>query len=405
MLCLCREVGLLDWEKVQKMKLEEKIDTKSIKRFSVILFVFWLIAYLSPQWSNKIISYNIEHVSLKIILTILYSIGCAASFYLVKDENEKGSLILLLGAYTAFVFSVSLVPTYSGIYSNQNIIGIIEIIIELEVLLLAIGVPIVFNGAIRDEDPEKHYYSMKLLKIFIIYSVIVTLSSLFILMILNYFLFEFYHLSNFTIGYIISIFIFNFIFSIFLFIYIIFDLVSVYLKHNPPLMVKFENALIENNLHAIDEYNLGLDNESKKDVLLKVLRAGHPNFEGIYYFVKKDVNIQKETSVQLYFKLHIEDAIQNNNEDKIDKCYEILDESCIISVVSEFIYNINKAENYEKIAKSLHIILYKDPHRLYDVNEIKVLYQIIKSNQNKNLDDFIIFLEKTFEFTNIPGVQ
>lgn len=400
------------------MKLEEKIDKNSIIGLSLLLFVIWLFFDPLFQFLLTIKFFFSEYLSFKIeyILLILYAIGCFASFQLVKDEKEKGSLILLLGAYTAFIFSASLIPKYDDIYSNQNIIDIIKVIIELEVLLLAIGVPIVFNSAIRDEDPEKHYYSIKTLKFFIIISTTVTLSLLFILLISNDFslyikyIFSFtsYNLNNYSIGYIISISIFMFIFSIFLFIYTIFDLVNIFLKYNHPIMAKFKTALIENDLHAIDRYSSKLDNQSKKDVLAKVMQTENPNFEGIYYLVKKDLNIQKNKSVQLFLKSHIEDAIQNNNEDKIDKCYEILDVSCIISVVSEFIYNINnisETKNYEKIAKSLHIILNKDPNIFSDLDAIKMLYKILERKQNKNLGVFVTFLAETFKFDNkMPGV-
>jgi hypothetical protein len=146
-----------------------------------------------------------------------------------KSGNENRDMhILLIGAFIAFIFSVSFLPDCDG-----GVINLMSIVVRLEVLLLAIGVPLVYNATIRGEDRKKHLEVILLLRRFVYLSLFVIVILLFQLSIFD----KDVTGSHLLLGIIlikdiliISISFFPVIYSIFYFIYIIIKLTNIFLK-------------------------------------------------------------------------------------------------------------------------------------------------------------------------------
>lgn len=229
------------------------------KKVLSLIFIAWVMGLLI--WINR---QSIEETDVTMsrwllpILSILYFIACGVSLHIAEKTPETkiwDRHILVIGASIAYIFSVSASPSY-----DITVIDLMTIAVRLEVLLLAIGVPLAYNATVKhsetsiDKDTKKHYgvtelpkhsetsvdkdaknhsEVIKLLKNFVRFSVIIIILLLYQLSIFNF-------NENDTIGshiflgvpiedvLLISISIFLFICSLFLFVHIIFRLIDIF---------------------------------------------------------------------------------------------------------------------------------------------------------------------------------
>ena len=248
---------------IESIERNEKV---SLFIFIACVMVVGLVIWINRQSTEPDVAVS---PWLLPILLMLYSVACYVSLRIAGKTSETkiwDRHILVIGASIAYIFSVSASPSY-----DITVIDLMTIAVRLEVLLLAIGVPLAYNATIKhsetsiDKDTKKHYevteldtikhYEItelakhsetsidkdaknhseviELLKYFVIFSVIVIILLLYQLSIFNFG--EGDNLgSHIFLGVpiedilIISISIFLFIYSLFLFVHIIFRLIDIF---------------------------------------------------------------------------------------------------------------------------------------------------------------------------------
>lgn len=263
-------------------KVQSKIKDRNI--FFTIIFLGLIFGVLK----SIIVSSNSLNISIIVVLSILYLVGGYVSWYIVVDNKNEGSYTALVGAFVAFIFSISF-ATYEG-----NITDLTYTSIQVEVLLLTIGVPLVFNTALRDENAYKHYLAMQLLKYFIIFSLFITILLLFELMIFG----DNVSGTHIYLGLLLiddrllfSVSMFLFIFSIFVFTHIIFDLIDIYLISKVVLKDKFKQLINDGNINSLnkfcDKFNEYEIIEIMDEAIREEVEPDNSWIDGILHLIKK----------------------------------------------------------------------------------------------------------------------
>lgn len=261
-----------------------------------ILYIFGLLIPISRQLTDMPIDW-----CRVFILSVLYFAVCIISLFTEKFGNENRDMhILLIGAFIAFIFSVSLSPDH-----DSNVITLISIAVRLEVLLLAIGVPLVFNAAIIKKNPGKHLEAIRLLKRFVYLSLFVIVLLLFQLSIFD----EDVTRSHIFLGIIsindisiISISIFLFIYSIFYFIHIIIKSIDIFLKdveeHKQKQKQKLKDLIRKGDEEPIKKHCNNLDGKDIADVMHKVIqeigKTDDACLSGMHHLLKLNCAYLKE---------------------------------------------------------------------------------------------------------------
>lgn len=250
------------------------------KKFLIaVLYIFGLLIPISRQPTDIPIDW-----CLVFILSVLYFAVCIISLFTEKFWNENQDMhILLIGAFTAFIFSLSL-------DHDSNVIALISIAVRLEVLLLAIGVPLVFNAAIIKKNPGKHLEAIRLLKRFVYLSLFVIVLLLFQLSIFD----EDFTRSRIFLG-IISISIFLFMYSIFYFIHIIIKSIDIFLKDVGELKQKqkqkLKDSIRKGDEESIKKHCNNLDGKDIADVMREMIekeidKAGDALLGGMHHLIE-----------------------------------------------------------------------------------------------------------------------
>ena len=285
-----------------------------------VLYIFGLLIPISRQLTDIPIDWR-----LIFILSVLYFAVCIISLFTEKSGNENRDMhILLIGAFIAFIFSVSLSPDH-----DSNVITLISIAVRLEVLLLAIGVPLVFNATIIKKNPGKHLEAIRLLKRFVYLSLFVIVLFLFQLSIFD----EDVTRSHIFLGIIsindisiISISIFLFIYSTFYFIHIIIKSIDIFLKDVGELKQKqkLKDSIRKGDEESIKKHCDNLDGKDIVDVMRGMIgkeidKADDALLGGMYHLLKlncADLKEHPETSISiklLWYK--VKDAQGENAEE------------------------------------------------------------------------------------------
>ena len=267
-----------------------------------ILYFFGLSIPISRQLTDIPIDW-----CLVFILSMLYFAVCIISLFTEKSGNgNRGVYILLIGAFIAFIFSVSSSSGCAG-----DVINLMTIAVRLEILLLAMGVPLVFNTAIRDESPERHLKAIRSLKRFVYLSLFVIVLLLFQLSIFDkdtigsYIFVGLLPIEGVSI---ISVSFFIFIYSLFYFISIIIKLIEIFVGYTKPLeKQKLKDSIKKDEEGSIKEHCNNLDGKDIANVMRELIqeeidKANDTLLGGMYHLIKLNCTYLKghpETSISI----------------------------------------------------------------------------------------------------------
>jgi hypothetical protein len=259
-----------------------------------VLYIFGLLIPIIRQLTDIPIDW-----CLVFILSVLYFAVCVISLFTEKFGNEnRGMYILLIGAFIAFIFSVSSSSGCAG-----DVINLMTIAVRLEILLLAMGVPLVFNTAIRNESPERHLKAIRSLKRFVYLSLFVIVLLLFQLSIFDkdtigsYIFVGLIPIKDISI---ISVSFFIFIYSLFYFIYIVIKLIEIFIGYTKPLeKQKLKDSIKKDEEESIKEHCNNLDGKDIANIMREMIekeidKADDTLLGGMYHLLKLNCAYLKE---------------------------------------------------------------------------------------------------------------
>lgn len=361
MRCSCKEEDLLDRGKVQLKEKVYWINRNQKFNFRISsLFIFIVVLI-------KIVFLDVIKIdsSRFILLSFLYLLGCLISWYIVTDTS-KGSYTLLIGTFIAYLFSISFSSTYEG-----NILALFSEAIRIEVLFLAIGVPIISSTVIRDENPEKHREVIKKLRYYIVFSVSILISLYLILATFkdvsgSHIFWNIIQIDDLTI---ISILLFLFIGSLFVFAHILFEVINIYLNSKKVIKENLKQAIQERDINSFEKY---CDKLSKDDIIVilndliceNINSIDNSYLDMIGNIIDKYYSVMSNKNIKSLIKQTLKIAIRIGYTSFIGKHFEKLNKTDASFFIDEIIREGYKTADDSWFCGINYIL--QNYHKIYD---------------------------------------